>query len=160
MRKNIIFIMLLLASNSSLMAQENTDPRLTVEMPPQMKQMFLKNMRGHMEALNQIIAALAENNLLSAADIAESSMGVGHGKKRQCDDNEHKHNKGQKHSSHKGKAFGKFMPPEMKMMGMQLHASANEFAEVARQGNMNEAYKALSKVSSSCVMCHRSFQVK
>ena len=36
-----------------------------------------------MEALDLIVAALAENDSSSAADIAESSMGVGGGKQRQ-----------------------------------------------------------------------------
>lgn len=163
MRKNITFAMILLAFNSPSIAQENTEPRQVVEMPTEMKQMFLKNMRGHMEALDQIIAALAENNLSKAADIAESSMGVGHGTKRQCDDDnkgKHSHEFKQNHSSHKEKKFGQFMPIEMKMMGMQLHQSANKFATIARGGNINEAYKALGQISSSCVMCHQSFQVK
>ena len=155
----------LFIANSPVLAQEMSDPRQVVEMPPEMKQMFLKNMRGHMESLDKIIAALAVEDLSGAADIAENSMGVGHGKKRQCDDankEEHQHghsaHKGEK--EHKGKGFGQFMPTEMKSMGMGLHTAANEFATVARQGNMGEAYKALRQVSASCVACHKAFRVK
>ncbi len=149
-----------IAFNTPAMAQEQDDTRQNVEMPAEMKQMFLKNMRGHMEALDLIIAALAESNLSNAADIAESSMGVGHGKKRQCDDGDHKKKSHQAQDKGKGKPFGQFMPPAMKVMGMGLHNAANEFADVARQGSVNDAYKALRLVSASCVSCHQSFKVQ
>ena len=149
---------------SSVMAVDHTaDQREVVEMPSQAKIMFLKNMRGHMESLDLIIAALSENDLTEAAILAETTMGSGQGKKRQCDEGstekqQHKH----KQSSHKvkGKGFGKFMPKEMKMMGMQLHIAANEFADVAREGNMGEAFKSLRNISAACVACHQSYQVK
>jgi len=119
-----------------------------------------------MEALDQIIAALAENDLDDAAVIAETTMGVvgtGHGKKWECDDgdNAHKHDQS-KHdqSKHEKKGFGKLMPAEMKAMGMSLHSAADDFADVARQGGRGEAYKALRQISSSCVACHQSFGVK
>ena len=184
MKKQLHLLALLIASSSTVMAAEHghgaefTDQRHVVEMPAEMKTMFLKNMRTHMESLDLVIASLANNNLAEAADIAESTMGVGHGKKRQCADKDHgkKHddNKQQSefkqshnhddtdHKEHKkhGKGFGKFMPVEMKMMGMNLHNAANNFAEVARQGDMGEAYKALRLISASCVACHQSFSVQ
>ena len=159
MTRTLSLLTALFIANSPVLAQEMNDPRQMIEMPPEMKQMFLKNMRGHMESLDKIIAELAVEDLSGAADIAENTMGVGHGKKRQCDETdekEHKHD----HSSHKGKGFGQFMPAEMKAMGMGLHTAANEFATVSRQGNIGEAYKALRQVSASCVACHKSFRVK
>ena len=166
MKKYLGLIALTIIANSSVWAEDMSDHRQLVEMPPEMKQMFLKNMRGHMESLDQLIAALADNDLVSAADIAENTMGNGHGKKRQCDDdsdhansNSHQHSHSE-HKDHKKKGFGQFMPAEMKAMGMNLHHAANEFAIVARQGDRGEAYKALSQVSASCVACHQSFQVK
>ena len=135
-------------------------------MPAPMEEIFLKNMRGHMESLDLIIAALAEGDLNDAAEIAEAGMGLGGGESRQCDDKDdgshdhsaHKHE--HKPTAHKAKAFGQFMPKEMKMMGMQLHISADKFAAVAREGNVGDAYRSLRNISASCVACHRSFQVK
>ncbi|MBL1319806.1 MAG: cytochrome c [Methylophaga sp.] len=157
MKRYIALLSTFLLSTSAVTAEEMTDHRQLVEMPPQMQQMFLKNMRGHMEALDQIIAALAENDLNAAADIAETTVGSAQGKKRQCDENKPSQHK---QTEHKKKAFGQFIPPAMKAMGRQLHISANEFAVVARQGDMGEAYKSLSQISSMCVACHQSFQVK
>ena len=150
---------------SSVMAMDPTsDQREVVEMPSQAKIIFLKNMRGHMESLDLIIAALAENDLTEAAIVAEMTMGSGQGKKKQCEDDsakkEHQHKPDQSHSNHQKKSFGKFMPKEMKMMGMQLHIAANEFADVAREGNMGDAYKSLRNISAACVACHQSYQVK
>ncbi len=158
MKKSLSLLIVLLIMSSPLLAQEITDHRQMVEMPPAMKQMFLKNMRGHMESLDLIIASLAAKDLSVAADIAEGKMGVGHGKKRQCDDSSHQHKTD--HSEHKGKGFGQFMPTDMKVMGMSLHNAANEFATVARRGDIGEAYNALRQISASCVACHQSFRVK
>ena len=160
MKKYLCLIVLTISANSSVIAADINDHRQLIEMPPEMKQMFLKNMRGHMESLDQLIAALADNDLASAADIAETTMGAGHGKKRQCDDSDHTDSHKHSHSDHKGKGFGQFMPAEMKLMGMNLHQAANEFAIVSRQGDRGEAYKALRQISSSCVACHQSFGVR
>jgi len=157
--KKLLAALLLLPTTLTIAGEFTADTRQVVEMPPEVKSMFLKNMRGHMESLDLIIAALAENDLTEAAAVAEAGMGAGHGKKRQCEDEyagKHKH----EDSSHKGQGFGKFMPKEMKMMGMQLHIAANEFADVAREGDIGEAYKSLRNISASCVACHQSFQVK
>lgn len=158
MIKYFSLLIALIVSSSMVSAQETIDSRQNVEMPLQMKQMFLKNMRGHMEALDQIIASLAAEDLSAAADIAETALGLGHGVARQCDDNDKSHKQSAMDKNHKG--FGLFMPSEMKVMGMGLHHAANEFATVAREGNMGEAYKALRQVSASCIACHRSFRVQ
>jgi len=153
--KKYLFALLLLPMTSVFAEEITTDNRQVVNMPSQMKSEFLKGMRGHMESLDLIIAALAENDLVEAASIAETSMGVGQGQNTQCDDEQ-----AVKHHKHQAKGFGQFMPKEMKMMGMQLHISADEFADVAREGNMGDAYKSLRNISSTCVACHQSFQVK
>lgn len=153
--KKYLLALLFLPMTSVIAEEITADNRQVVDMPPQMQTMFLKGMRVHMESLNLIIAALADNDLAEAASIAETSMGAGQGQKRQCDDEQAK-----KHQKHQAKGFGQFMPKEMKMMGMQLHIAADEFADVAREGNMGEAYKSLRNISSACVACHQSFQVK
>ncbi|RKZ98682.1 MAG: hypothetical protein DRQ46_01390 [Gammaproteobacteria bacterium] len=162
MKKTICSLVLLLSFNTS-MAQESVDNRQMIEMPPETKQLFLSKMRGHMKALDQIIAALAEDDLDDAAVIAETTMGIvgtGHGKKWECDDSDGDHAHKHDQSEHKKKGFGKLMPAEMKAMGMSLHSAADDFADVARQGGRGEAYKALRQISSSCVACHQSFGVK
>jgi len=155
--KKLLVALLLLPTTLTIAGELTADTRQVVEMPPEVKSMFLNNMRGHMESLDLIIAALADNDLTEAAAIAEAGMGAGHGKKRQCED---EHAGKHEQSSYKGEGFGKFMPKEMKMMGMQLHIAANEFADVAREGDIGEAYKSLRNISASCVACHQSFQVK
>ena len=151
-----LLVLFLLAANAH--SADEIDLREKVEMPPPMKAMFLMNMRSHMESLDLIIEAIAENNLNDAAAIAETTMGTGGVDKRQCDDSakhQHQHN-----GEHKKKAFGKFMPTSMKAMGMQLHVAADNFAVIAREGDIAETYKSLSKISASCVACHQSFRVQ
>jgi len=157
--KNILLALLILPMAFASAEEVASDSRELVVMPAEIKTMFLKNMRGHMESLDLIIAALAENDLTEAAALAEATMGAGHGKKRQCEDDKHGDHQDKK-ANHQKQGFGKFMPKEMRMMGMQLHISANEFADVAREGNMGEAYKSLRNISAACVACHQSYQVK
>jgi len=159
--KKVLLALIVLPFSSVMAMDHMADQREFVEMPPQAKTMFLKGMRGHMESLDLIIEALAENDLTEAANISETTLGTGQGGKRQCED-ESEGKKKHQQSSHKGKekGFGKFMPKEMKMMGMQLHIAADEFADVAREGNMGEAYKSLRNISAACVACHQSYQVK
>ena len=157
MKKYIAVLAFLLLATNAYSADE-TDLREKVEMPPEMKEIFLKNMRSHMESLDLIIEAIATNNLNDAAIIAETTMGTGGEDKRQCDESAtHQH---QHKTEHKKKEFGRFMPTSMKAMGMQLHVAADNFAVVAREGDMGETYKSLRNISASCVACHQSFRVQ
>jgi len=156
-------LVFLLLTMTPAMAEDviSDDVRQVVNMPAEMREDFLKNMRGHMESLDHIIAALADSDFSRAADIAETKLGAGQGKKKQCEDEgEHTQQKHQ-HSPVKNskKGFGQFMPQEMKKMGMQLHHAANEFANIARKGDAGDAYKSLRNISAACVACHFSFQV-
>lgn len=159
MKKQLILLSLMLLSSAAANSQETIAPRQVVEMPPQMKELFLKNMRGHMESLDLVIEALAQKDLNQSADIAETTLGLGQSEKSQCDESD-SHQQHKHQSNHKAKTFGQFMPASMKAMGMQLHIAADNFANVARRGDMGEAYKALSKISSTCVACHQAYQVK
>lgn len=161
MKKQLILLSLILLSSSAVNAQETADIRQAVEMPPHMKELFLKNMRAHMESLDRVIEALAKQDLNQSANIAGKTLGLDQDEKSQCDDSDsHQQHKHQSAVEHKSKAFGQFMPASMKAMGMQLHIAADNFADVARQGEIGEAYKALSKISSTCVACHQAFRVK
>jgi hypothetical protein len=161
MKKELSLLSFLLLSSSAVYAEKTTDFRQIVEMPPPMKELFLTNMRGHMESLDLVIKALAEKDLNLSATLAESTLGLGQSEARQCDDSDsHQQHKQQSEHKHKAMAFGQFMPASMKAMGMQLHIAADNFADVARQGDMGEAYKALSQISSTCVACHQAFKVK
>ncbi|MEZ5842019.1 MAG: hypothetical protein R3D02_16870 [Hyphomicrobiales bacterium] len=64
---------LLLAAGSTL-----ADDRQVVELPPQVREMFLAEMRGHLADLDDVVAALAAGDFKGAAKLAEERMQIGH----------------------------------------------------------------------------------
>lgn len=158
----------------SVAKAEEPDPRTLVEMPVAMQQKFLSKMREHLITLDAIIAAMAENNLQKAADIADDQLGMWHGKgmgkgmdktrDHECNEQEkagdHHGQKHEGHSQQTGKGFGKMMPPAMRAMGRQLHQAASQFSTAARNGDVQESLEDLQKISSACVACHQIYRVR
>lgn len=68
-------------SLSTAMAEsEKTDNRIAVEMPEAVQEHFLKKMREHLESLDAIIAAMADEDLELAAGIADDKFAKHGGK--------------------------------------------------------------------------------
>ena len=120
------------------------DHRQLVSMPDQARQLMRKDMLDHLSALNEIISHLAENNLATAANVAETRMG--------------KSSMGKHRAS--GMGPGRFMPLEMRNIGWGMHEAATEFSKAAQEGNLNNAYSALQKVTGSCVACHYTYRTR
>lgn len=172
-RVTIQFLILLITFFSIAKAEE-PELRTLVEMPVAMQQIFLSKMREHLITLDTIIAAMAENNLHKAADIADNQLGMWHGKRmgkgmgetrlHECNEQEkasdHHDHKHEGHRQHTGKGFGKMMPPAMRAMGRELHQAASQFSTVARNGDVQESLQALQKISSACVACHQIYRVR
>jgi len=121
-----------------------SDLRQLVTMPEQTRKLMREDMLDHLSALNEIIGYLAENNLDTAAEVAETRMG--------------KSSMGKHRGT--GMGPGKFMPAEMRKIGWGMHESASEFSQVAKDGDLKSAYNALQKVTSSCVACHYSYRTR
>ena len=150
----LIFMLLLLphaaySQESVNNAQGNVnssggDMRQLVSIPEQSRELMRKDMLDHLSAINEIIAYMASDKLDAAADVAETRLGRSSmGKHRGT-----------------GMGPGKFMPPEMRSIGWSMHDSATEFSEVARKGDLKNAYNALQKVTGSCVACHYSYRTR
>ncbi|MDA3869694.1 MAG: cytochrome c [Gammaproteobacteria bacterium] len=122
----------------------DSDSRQLVSMPDQARQLMRQDMLDHLAALSEIVGHLAENNLASAAEVAETRMG--------------KSTMGKHRTS--GMGPGRFMPLEMRNIGWGMHESATELSKVAKEGDLKNAYSALQKVMSSCVACHYAYRTR
>ena len=122
----------------------DSDHRQLVSMPDEAIQLMRKDMLDHLSALNEIIGHLAENNLDAVADVAETRIG--------------KSSMGKHRAT--GMGPGRFMPIEMRNIGLSMHESATELSQAAKEGNLKGAYSALQKVTSSCVACHYSYRTR
>ena len=123
-------------------AQANNDERELVQMPTMMQEHMLGNMRDHLEALNEILAKLAADELDEASDIAESRLGMS------------------SLESHGASHMAKVMPEGMRRVGTRMHEAASNFALKAQEGEVVRAYGALSEVTAACVACHSAYRVR
>lgn len=142
MKFSALFLSVMLILIPLTGAGETTDTRVLVEMPEKIKQEILANMRHHFDTLNNILVHLANDEMDMAAELAEyklgmSSMGKGHGGERR-----------------------KYMPEGMRAFGQSMHRSASRFARKAEEGDLQEALKSLSEMTSICTACHSAYRVR
>ena len=134
----------ILASSFIFAAQSGAadqDTRTKVDMPDMMKTHMLGDMRDHLQALNEIQAALAKGEFDKAADIAEARIGMS------------------SLIAHDASHMAPFMPKGMQDIGTEMHHAASRFAMTAMEGDLSRSLDALSKVTEQCVACHKSYRV-
>lgn len=139
--KMLIFICLFL----QLTPVVAEDTRVKVDLPEMMRDHMLNNMRDHLLALEEITRNLANHEYDTAAEIAESRLGMTSMKLH-----------GAAHMSH-------FLPAKMGAIGTEMHRAASRFALAAKdaeiEGGLNKAFSALSGVMQQCVACHSGYRV-
>ncbi len=119
------------------------DAREPLTLPGDVRAGFLEEMRGHMESLDDVISAVAAGDFAGASQLARDELGVG-----------------------SGKGYGRFMPVQFRQMGMAMHRSALDFADVAAAARPDSAEDwrrvatALANVSTNCRGCHATFRVQ
>lgn len=118
------------------------DDRQLVELPPMMQQHMLTNMRDHLMAIDEILAALAANQPDKAAELAEQRLGMS------------------SLASHGAAHMAPHMPKEMQEIGTGMHRAASRFALTAQEGDVLSAYASLRNVTASCVACHEAYRIR
>lgn len=119
------------------MMKTDTDKRVSLNLPPHMKQHQLTNMRSHLEAVQKIIGLLADGKFDEASNVAHNKLGLTPEMKKMCD---------------------KFPNDDFRKLGLGFHKSADELGDVLKTGNMKRSLDALHKTMSSCVRCHAKFR--
>jgi hypothetical protein len=120
------------------------DSRQLVDMPAGARELMRREMLDNLLVINQILGYLASNQLKTAADLADERLGRGAMGRYRGNKN----------------APGRFMPQPMHAYGFQQHDAADEFAAVARKGDVKAAYASLQKVTSACVGCHMGYRTR
>ena len=135
-----VICLLLLITNSVSIAEEDT--RELVQLPEMMQHHMMKNMRDHMKSINEILSSLANDNLDTAAQVAEQRLGMS------------------SLESHNASHMAKFMPEGMRQAGTSMHKAASRFALKAQEGDLLAAYKILPEITSACVACHAAYRIR
>jgi len=122
------------------------DSRELVQMPDGIEQPMLANMRDHLQALQEIQSAIAQDKFDEAAGIAESRLGMS------------------SLGSHGAHDIAPFMPDGMQQAGTGMHRAASRFAIIAKDaavtGDAKPALAALAAVTAQCVACHAGYRIR
>lgn len=147
MPRTITAALCLLAASAS--AQAAGDQRQLVDMPAPMQEHMLANMRDHLVALEEILAALAEGDVERAGTVAEQRLGMS-----SLDD-------------HGASHMARFMPEGMRAAGTGLHRAASRFVLAAENAavapgteTQQAVFKALSDVTAQCNACHTAYRIR
>lgn len=114
-----------------------TDDRISLNLPPMMKQHQLSNMRAHLAAIRTIIGSLSEEDFATASKIASEQLGSNEKMLRMCNS---------------------FENEDFKTMGLAFHKSADKLAETLKEKNIQTSLRALNTTMNSCVSCHATFK--
>ncbi len=143
----IVSVSLLLFAMGSLTAEEMghemkhdgamQDSRISLNLPPMMKQHQLSNMRNHVDAVRRIIAAISTDNFDEASQIASNELGTSEEMLKMCN---------------------RFKNEDFKQMGLAFHESGDQLAKVLKTRNVKESLHALDNTMSYCVSCHAVFR--
>lgn len=125
------------------------DRRELVKLPDMMQEHLLANMRDHLTALNEMLAALAEGRTEEATKIAEKRLGMSSLK------------------THGAAHMAPFMPKPMQEMGTAMHHAASRFAVAAQNAELepgreaqHRVYEALQGITANCVSCHQAYRIR
>jgi hypothetical protein len=140
MSKTLTCALLSLALAAPALAQ--ADNREMVDMPAMMQEHMLANMRDHLAAVDEILAALNAEDFATAARVAEFRLGMS------------------SLESHGAAHMAQVMPVPMREMGTEMHRAASRLARTAEEGDALRAFRALRSVTQSCVTCHAAYRIR
>ncbi len=133
-------LLLLLLASSPLQAED--DKREFVHLPDRMQQHMMRNMRDHLQAIDEILSSLASDDLETAAQIAEQRLGMS------------------SLESHSAEHMAKHMPQGMREAGNRMHSAASRFALKVEEGDLLSVYGTIADITSACVACHATYRIR
>ena len=117
------------------------DERTQLNIPEPMKVMQKGMMREHLGTVQEIVAALAKNDLAKAAEITSANLALTPEEEQRC---------GMVEKMTGEADFTKF--------GIAMHKKADELVAAAKAGNRDGALAALDGVIGQCNACHARFR--
>lgn len=140
------------------------DSRQLVSFPPEMRQHTLTNMRDHLQALADILTALAAARYTEAAEVAATRLGMESPSAEGCQADEAPARPAQSRPASMDHRMAQFMPEPMRRIGMEMHQAASAFsgeaAKAGRSGDPGPALAALSRVTRQCAACHEAYRLQ
>ncbi|MDQ6979333.1 MAG: cytochrome C [Mariprofundaceae bacterium] len=113
------------------------DSRISLKLPPAMRQNQLAMMREHLKAVDAIVMNIAEGKFDEASNIAHDKLGLTPKMKKMC---------------------AMYGNDQFKDLGFAFHDSADELGEVLKTKDIKRSLKALHKTMDKCISCHATFR--
>lgn len=113
------------------------DDRISLNLPPRMKQHQLSNMRSHLEALQSIIGDLARDEYEQASMTAHLKLGLTPEMKQMCN---------------------MFSNDDFRELGFAFHRSGDELGDALKTGDKKRSLLALQTTMGYCVKCHATYR--
>ncbi len=146
------------------MAPMGEDSRQPVAFPPPMRQHILANMRDHLQALADIMTAVSGGDYARAGQIAYGRLGMDSPAAEGCKPGGDASKPQMSQPMDMEQMMARFMPEDMRKIGLAMHQSASDFgaeaAKAAKNGDTKPALSALARVTQQCVACHAAYKVQ
>jgi len=113
------------------------DSRISLKLPPAMRQNQLAMMREHLKAVDTIVMNIAEGKFDEASTIAHGKLGLTPAMKKMCS------------------MYGN---DQFRDLGLAFHNSADELGEVLKTKDTKRSLTALHKTMDKCLTCHATFR--
>ncbi|MCW8827311.1 MAG: cytochrome c [Gammaproteobacteria bacterium] len=136
----LLVLVSILVINTSVSAE--TDSRIALNLPTQMEEHLLGNMRQHLVVINRLLDLVGQEKLTEAAELAEAELGMSSLDK------------------HGASHIAQFYPVQSANFGTEMHKAASRFARVAEEGDPLESYRAIGAITQNCVGCHATAKVR
>lgn len=117
------------------------DTRISLGLPPKMKQHQLANMRSHLEAIQEIIGLIAKEEFDDASEVAHSKLGLTDEMKTMCN------------------MMGN---EDFTKLGLSFHKSGDALgdalSEASASKNAKKSLDALQTTLGFCTQCHATYR--
>jgi len=113
------------------------DDRISLDLNPMQKQHQLSNMRAHLQAVQDIVFLLSEDDYDMASEVALKELGSSTEMKLMC------------------ASFGN---KNFENMGLSFHKSADEMSEVFKTRDKAKSLESLAITMNYCIQCHAGYR--
>jgi hypothetical protein len=116
------------------------DPPLSLDLEPAAQEILKQTMREHLQALHDIVAALAQQNYEKASAVAHEELGF------------------PKHHQIMQQERGMAFPKKYQELAIAHHQAAEDLAEAIQTKEMTRILQKLDETIGACLECHRAYK--
>jgi len=117
------------------------DPRISLNLKPALQAVLKQTMQEHLQALQAIVAALAQENYDKASTIAHEELGF------------------PKHHQVMQRERGTPFPKKYQELAIAHHQAAEDLAEVIPTKEMKPILQQMDQTMKACVACHQAYKL-